>query len=51
MPPCHATDSLITMNTAQSAEMLVPTEMKPLAGYRMWIRFSDGLEGEADFAG
>ena len=44
------TDSLIPMNTKQPAEMLVPTEVKPLAGYRMWVRFSDGVEGEADFA-
>lgn len=31
--------------------MLVPTEVKPLAGYLMWIRFSDGVEDEADFVG
>ena len=43
------TDSL-PMNTRQPAEMLVPTEVEPLAGYRMWVRFSDGVEGEADFA-
>ena len=36
------------MNTKQPAKMLVPTEVEPLAGYRMWIRFSDGVEGEID---
>ena len=28
--------------------MLVPTEVKPLADYRIWLRFSDGVEGEID---
>ena len=44
------TDSLIPMNTKQPAEMLVPTEVKSLAGYRMWIRLSDGVEGEIDIS-
>ena len=44
------TDSLIPMNTRQPAEMLVPTEVKPLAGYRIWLRFSDGVEGEIDLS-
>lgn len=38
------------MNTEQPAEMLVPTEVKPLAGYRIWLRFSDGVEGEIDLS-
>lgn len=38
------------MNTEQPAEMLVPTEVKPLAGYRMWLQFSDGVEGEIDLS-
>ena len=37
------------MNTKHPDEMLVPTEVKPLAGYRMWIRFSDDVESQADF--
>ena len=28
----------------------MPIEVKPLAGYRMWVRFSDGVEGEADLS-
>ena len=43
------TGSHSLMNTKQPTEMLVPTEVEPLAGYRMWVRFSDGVEGEADF--
>ena len=38
------------MNIEQPAEMLVTTEVRPLAGYRMWVRFSDGVEGEADLS-
>ena len=45
------TDSLIPMNTRQPAEMLVPTEVRPLAGYRIWVQFSDGVEGEVVFVG
>lgn len=50
-PPCQRNppDSL-PMNTKHPDEMLVPTEVKPLAGYRMRIRFSDGVEGEADLS-
>ena len=48
--PCqrHPTDSLIPMNTQQPAEVLVPTEVRSLADYRMYIRCSDGVEGEID---
>lgn len=46
----HPTDSLITMDTEQPAEVLVPIEVMPLAGHRMWRRFSDGVEGEADLS-
>ena len=38
------------MNTKQPAKMLVPTEVEPLAGYRMWVRLSDGVEGEIDIS-
>ncbi len=38
------------MNTEQSTKMLVPTEVRPLADYRMWVRFSDGVEGEVDLS-
>ena len=48
--PTMPTDSLFPMNTEQTTKMLVPTEVKPLAGYRMWVRFSDGVEGEADLS-
>ena len=26
------------------------TEVKPLEGYRVWIRFADGTEGEVDLS-
>ena len=26
-------------------------EARPLAGYRVWLRFADGTEGEADLTG
>ena len=38
------------MNTKQSAEMLVPTDVRPLAGYRIRLRFSDEVEGEIDLS-
>ena len=31
--------------------MISPLEIKPLPGYRLWCRFSDGTEGEADLHG
>jgi hypothetical protein len=27
-----------------------PTAVKPLSDYRVWIRYSDGAEGEVDFS-
>ena len=44
------TDRLFSMNTEQTTKMLVPTEVKPLVGYRMWVRFSGGVAGEADLS-
>lgn len=31
--------------------MIAPVEVKALSGYRLWCRFSDGTEGEADLQG
>jgi hypothetical protein len=28
----------------------MPVAVKPLADYRLWIRYSDGAEGEVDFS-
>jgi hypothetical protein len=28
--------------------MFRPVEVKALSGYRLWVRFSDGVEGEID---
>jgi hypothetical protein len=30
--------------------MPIPTEVKPLNNYRLWIKFSDGVEGIADLS-
>ena len=31
--------------------MIAPVDVKPLPRYRLWCRFSDGTEGEADLHG
>ena len=31
--------------------MLQVTEVRPTSGYRLWVRFNDGLEGEVDLSG
>lgn len=30
--------------------MPVPTEVKPLDNYRLWVKFSDGIEGIVDLS-
>jgi hypothetical protein len=30
--------------------MLKPTQLKPLDHYRLWVRYSDGVEGIVDFS-
>ncbi|MEX2286033.1 MAG: DUF2442 domain-containing protein [Planctomycetaceae bacterium] len=30
--------------------MLKAVEVKPLTGYRLWIRYADGIEGEVDLS-
>ena len=30
--------------------MPIPTEVKPLDNYRLWVKFSDGVEGIVDLA-
>jgi hypothetical protein len=30
--------------------MVRPTEVKALEGYRLWLRYSDGVEGEVDLS-
>lgn len=30
--------------------MFKPVEVKPLSGYRLWIRYEDGAEGEIDLS-
>lgn len=30
--------------------MPVPTDVKPLENYRLWVKFSDGFEGIADLS-
>jgi len=30
--------------------MLKPIEVKALSGYRIWVRFADGVEGEVDLS-
>ena len=31
--------------------MPVPTEVKPLEHYRLWVKYSDGVEGIVDLSG
>jgi hypothetical protein len=31
--------------------MLQVTEARPTSGYRLWLRFNDGSEGEVDLSG
>lgn len=33
-----------------TVEQLHPTEIRPRSDYRLWIRFSDGSEGEIDLS-
>jgi hypothetical protein len=30
--------------------MVRPVEVRPLAGYRLWLRYQDGTEGEVDLS-
>ncbi len=30
--------------------MIKPTDIKALEGFRIWVRFSDGVEGEVDLS-
>jgi hypothetical protein len=30
--------------------MPIPTEVKPLDNYRLWVKFSDGVEGIVDLS-
>jgi hypothetical protein len=30
--------------------MFEPLEVKPLTGYRIWVRYSDGAEGQVDLS-
>ena len=30
--------------------MIRPTQVKPLDGYKIWIEFEDGVQGEADLS-
>ena len=30
--------------------MVRPVEVRPLAGYRIWLRYQDGTEGEVDLS-
>ena len=31
-------------------EMLKPLEVKPLPGYKIWLKYADGVEGEVDLS-
>jgi hypothetical protein len=39
-----------TQNLAQSLSVKKITTVKPLDGFRLWLRFSDGIEGIADLS-
>ena len=39
-----------TRNLAQSLSVKKITAVKPLDGFRLWLRFSDGVEGIADLS-
>lgn len=36
--------------SAAEPEMLLPLEVKPRPGFRIWLRYADGVEGEVDLS-